>query len=112
MKGLLINAIAAVVERVSVAIEERAAETKARAEMHDFCDSHGYHVTPIMDARAVSFMETVNRYRCEGLSVQLNYKNYPVTIDRDGCRTRTDWVATNKTYKSAVITVHSGEVTF
>ncbi len=112
MKGLLINAIAAAVERVSVAIEERAAETKARAEMHDFCEKHGYMVTPVMHAEPVSFMEIVNQYTKEGLSISIEYTCYPVTIERDGSRARTNWTATNKTYKTAVITVHSGEVKF
>ena len=112
MKGLLLNAIAAAVEQVTTAIEERAAVVKARTEMHDFCEKHGYHVTPVMDAHAIAFMEIVNRYKIEGLTVQLKYKTFPVAIDRDGNRTRTDWVATNKTAALAVITVHSGEVKF
>ena len=112
MKGLLLNAIAAAVEQVTTAIEERAAEKAARTEMHDFCEKHGYHVTPVMDAHAIAFMEIVNRYKIEGLTVQIKYRQFPVTIDRDGNRTRTDWVATNKTAALAVITVHSGEVKF
>ena len=112
MKGLLINAIAVAVEKVTAVIEERAAEKAARTEMHDFCEKHGYHVTPVMDAHAIAFMEIVNRYKIEGLTVQIKYKTFQVAIDRDGNRTRTDWVATNKTAALAVITVHSGEVKF
>ena len=112
MKGLLINAIAVAVEKVTAVIEERAAEKAARTEMHDFCEKHGYHVTPVMDAHAIAFMEIVNRYKIEGLTVEIKYKTFPVAIDRDGNRTRTDWVATNKTAALAVITVHSGEVKF
>lgn len=113
MKGLLINAIAAVVEQVTTAIEERAAEKAARTEMHDFCDSHGYHVTPVMHKDPVSFMETVNRYVSEGRPLRLNYRNFPVTIDRGGRRARTNWTHHFDNKKGVfVITVHTGEVNF
>jgi hypothetical protein len=113
MKGLLINAIAAAVEAVSAAIEERAAEKAARAEMHDFCDSHGYHVTPIMDAHASSFMETINKYRAENRPVKIKYRNFPVTIERSRRRARTNWTHTFDTKTGVfVITVHSGKVNF
>lgn len=113
MKGLLINAIAAVVEAVRDKVEERAAETKARAEMHDFCEKGGYYVTPVMHKDPVSFMETVNRYVSEGCPVRLNYRNFPVTIERGGRRARTNWTHHFDNKKGVfVITVHSGKVNF
>lgn len=111
MKTLLINAIAAVVEKVTDSIVERAAEKAARSEMHDFCEKRGYYVTPIMDAEAISFMDTLKRYTKEGVRPRIEYKTFPVTIERDRRRARTNWV-TSVTDGTPVITVHSGEVDF
>lgn len=111
MKGLLINAIAAVVEQVSAVIEERAAVKAARAEMHDFCDRWGYVVTPVMHKDPVSFMVMVERYTKEGVRPQIEYKTFPVYIERGGRRARSNWV-TKYHDGTPVITVHSGEVNF
>lgn len=113
MKGLLINAIAAVVESVSAAIEERAAEKSARAEMHDFCEQSGFCVTPVMDADPVRFMQCINKYRAENHSVKIKYRNFPVTIERGRTRARTNWTHSFDPKTGVfVITVHTGEVNF
>lgn len=102
MKGLLINAIAAVVERVSVAIEERAAETKARAEMHDFCDRNNYNVTEVMYNDPCYFMEQLKAAQEAG-TVKLKFKFFNPYFDRQGCKCRT-----NMERIGNIITIHSG----
>ena len=108
MKNLLINAIATVATSVIETIEARKEIASARRDMFDYCERNGHHVTEIMHKDAIDFMKTVEAATNDNDSeVVIEYVNFPVYVNRDGNKERTNWTRCKN-----VIKVHVGKADF
>lgn len=108
MKNLLINAIATVATKAIGEMNRRKDIATARSEMFDYCERNGHHVTEIMHKYAIDFMKTVEAATNDNDSeVVIEYVNFPVYVNRDGNKERTNWTCCKN-----VIKVHVGKADF
>lgn len=106
MKNLLVNAIASIATSVIETLDARKERAEAVTALHDYCDRNGHHVTEIMHKDAIDFMETVEAATNDG-EVVIEYVNFPVYVNRDGNKERTNWTRCKN-----VIKVHVGKADF